>query len=287
MSMKKCLTVFIMILSFSSCKESDGMRMSRLVREWEGREIMYPNNMHFSVLGNDTNYFPKSEYTIVMYVDSFGCTSCKLQLSQWKRLINQLDSVKNTTVLFFLHPKNKKEMDYTFKRDDFTHPVCLDNKDAFNKLNNFPQDPVFQTFLLDKNNKVVAVGNPIHNPKVKELYLKIILGDKAPKKEEQIQTTATCSNSIIDLGKFDWKQEQKTHFTLDNTGSSLLVIIDVITSCGCTSVEYNKEPVRPGNSLELTVHYKADHPEHFNKTINVYCNSASSPIKLEIKGSAE
>lgn len=59
--MKKCLAVFIMILSFSSCKESDGVIMSRLVREWEGREIMYPNNMHFSVLGNDTNYLPKSE----------------------------------------------------------------------------------------------------------------------------------------------------------------------------------------------------------------------------------
>lgn len=283
----KCIVLFIMGFMFFSCKESGKERMGRLVREWEGREIVYPNNTHFTVFGNDTNYFSKSEYTIVTYVDSVGCTSCKLHLPEWKRLINQLDSIKNTSVLFFLHSKNEKEMAYIFKRDDFTHPVCLDNEDAFNKLNKFPAEMMFQTFLLDRDNKVIAMGNPIHSPKVKDLYLKIILGDKAPKKEINNQTTVVCKNNIIDMGKFNWQQEQKTHFTLENTGNGPLAIIDVITSCGCTSVVYSKEPIRPGNSIEFEVHYKADHPEHFNKTINVYCNSASSPIKLEIKGSAE
>lgn len=40
----------------------------------------------------------------------------------------------------------------------------------------------FHTFLLDKDNKVLAIGNPIHNPKVKELYLKIIQGEKVEQK---------------------------------------------------------------------------------------------------------
>lgn len=283
----KYIVFFIMGFMLFSCKESDKERMERLVLEWDGREIVYPNNAHFTVFGNDTNYLPKSEYTIVTYVDSVGCTSCKLHLPQWKLLINQLDSIKNTSVLLFLHSKNEKEMAYILKRDHFTHPVCLDNEDTFNKLNKFPTDMMFQTFLLDKYNKVIAMGNPVHNPKVKELYLKIILGDKAPQKEMNNQTTVSCKNTLIDMGKFDWQQEQKTYFTLENTGNGPLAIIDVITSCGCTSVVYSKEPIRPGNSIEFEVHYKADHPEHFNKTINVYCNSASSPIKLEIKGSAE
>ena len=54
--------------------------------------------------------------------------------------------------------------------------MCVDVDNRFNKLNNFPADMTFQTFLLDKNNKVVAIGNPIHNLKVRELYLKIIQG---------------------------------------------------------------------------------------------------------------
>ncbi|WP_310591258.1 DUF1573 domain-containing protein [Bacteroides stercoris] len=33
--------------------------------------------------------------------------------------------------------------------------------------------------------------------------------------------------------------------------------------------------------------YKAEHPEHFNKTITVYCNIESSPLVLKIMRDAE
>lgn len=173
------------------------------------------------------------------------------------------------------------------KRDNFTHPVCLDEEDAFNKLNKLPADMMFQTFLLDKDNRVVAIGNPIHNPKVKELYLKIILGDQAPKQVNASQTDIQLNETSVDMGKFDWHKEQKAIFTIANTGSNPLVIIDVSTSCGCVSASYSKEPVRPGKEISLNVTYKADHPEHFNKTITVYCNTKTSPLKLAIKGNAE
>ncbi|MCS3107605.1 DUF1573 domain-containing protein [Bacteroides fragilis] len=42
-----------------------------------------------------------------------------------------------------------------------------------------------------------------------------------------------------------------------------------------------------GKSLDIIVTYKADHPEHFNKTITVYCNSSVSPLRLKIMGNAK
>lgn len=80
-----------------------------------------------------------------------------------------------------------------------------------NKLNHFPTDMAFHTFLLDKENKVVAIGNPIHNSKVKELYLKIIQGEKIGEKDEDktIRTKVDISKALISLGKFDWQKEQK------------------------------------------------------------------------------
>lgn len=66
-----------------------------------------------------------------------------------------------------------------------------------------------------------------------------------------------------------------------------MIIQDVNTSCGCTSVNYSKEPIQPHGEIDLEVVYKADHPEHFSKTITVYCNTESSPIKLSISGNAE
>lgn len=285
--MKKYFTFLIIGFLFLSCKETDKERVNRMMLEWSGKEIVYPNNMHFISLGRDTNYLPKSDFTIITYIDSIGCTSCKLQLSQWKHLITELDSISNTSVLFFLHSSNKKEVTYLLRQDNFTHPVCMDENDSFNKLNHFPSEMIFQTFLLGKDNKVIAIGNPVHNPQVKELYLKIILGDRVSKKEGKTLTTAVCSNTTFDFGSFDWEQRQKARFTLENTGSGPLVIDDVVTSCGCTSVEYAKEPVRPDKSLDINVVYKADHPEHFNKTIMVYCNAAISPIQLKIQGNAK
>ena len=91
----------------------------------------------------------------------------------------------------------------------------------------------------------------------------------------------------VSLGSFDWKKEQKATFILKNTGNHPLVIEHVNTSCGCTTVDYPEEPVRPRDSISLQVTYKADHPEHFNKTIIVYCNAESSPLRLKISGTAK
>ena len=42
----------------------------------------------------------------------------------------------------------------------------------------------------------------------------------------------------------------------------------------------------PGKSADIQVTYRAEHPEHFEKTITVYCNTPTSPIRLKIRGNA-
>ena len=49
---------------------------------------------------------------------------------------------------------------------------------------------------------------------------------------------------------------------------------------------YSKEPVSSGKSADNQVTYRAEHPEHFEKTITVYCNTSTSPILLKIRGYA-
>ena len=95
-------------------------------------------------------------------MDSAGCTSCKLQPQMWKKFISMLYSGngEEIPVLFFMHPKNREELIALLENSYFNHPVCIDEDDAFNRLNHFPSDMSFQTFLLDKDNKVVVIGNP-------------------------------------------------------------------------------------------------------------------------------
>lgn len=287
----KYIAICMLLFCFFSCKNSEEHNIAELIKKWDGKEIAFPTTTTFSQLGLDVgkNLTKNAEFKILAYVDSIGCTSCKLQLPKWKVLIGELDSITNENVeaLFFMHPKDRKEIDYILKRDNFNFPVCIDELDSLNKLNHFPTDMRFQTFLLDKDNKVLAIGNPVHNPKVKELYMKIILGDKAPESKDKIKTTVAMETSLIDFGEFDWKEEQKATFKLKNTGAQPLVMLDVTTSCGCISANFPKEPVASGGEAEITVVYKADKPEHFNKTVTVYCNAENSPFTVKVIGVAK
>ena len=282
------------LLAFSflfSCKDENKKQAESILKEWMNKEIVFPKKMYFSIQGKENVDFriKDTEYKIVAYVDSAGCTSCKLHLSKWKELIHYMNSVQPERVqfLFFFFPKNGRDIYHTMRMDKFTYPVCIDTLDHFNQLNHFPSDVRFQTFLLNQDNKVVAMGNPVQNPQIKDLYLKIISGGKADLKENRTQTDVELEDTLVDLGIFDSKKEQKCIFTIQNTGKNLLVIDDINASCGCTTVEYSKEPVQSGKSIDIAVTYKAEHPEHFNKTITVYCNSESSPLQLKIKGDAK
>ena len=273
----------------ASCQESREEAVFRLVNEWNGKEIKFPSHSTFTILGKDTLdfSFTDANYKVLTYIDSVGCASCKLQLPRWKEWVHEVDSLTDGQVpfLFYFHPKDMKELRYLTRRDGFSYPVCFDEKDELNRLNRFPSDMTFQTFLLDRNNKVVAIGNPIHNPKVKELYVDLITGKESPKTVGN-STTVSVNQTTIDFGSFLKTEKQERTFVLTNTGNQLLVIQDVTTSCGCTKVEYSKEPVRPSGTLELKVIYETEQSEHFNKVITVYCNADNSPLRLSVKGNA-
>ena len=287
--MRRIVTLIMCVWVLASCQESREEAMLRLVNKWNGKEIKFPFRSVFTIQGKDTVDFDfgNADYKVITYIDSVGCTSCKLQLPRWKKLVEEVDSLTNGRVpfLFYFHPKDMKELRYLTRRDDFTYPVCFDERDELNRLNQFPTDMTFQTFLLDKDNKVVAMGNPVQNPKVKELYLGLITGNRSSKSSGQ--TTQVSVNQMnLDFGSFPKEEKQERSFVFTNTGKGLLVIQDITTSCGCTKVEYSKEPVRSDGTLEVKVIYEAEKAEHFNKTVTVYCNTKDSPLRLTVKGTA-
>ena len=279
------MAILFYLLFCSACKESRQEQVVRLVYEWDGKAIHFSSHSIFTVMGQDTvtSVDEKGKYRIISYVDLAGC-SCKLQLPKWKELIRETDSLLGNKLIhhFYFHPKDLK---YVLRRDRFNYPACIDLQDAFNRLNRFPSDMTFQTFLLDSLNRVVAIGNPVHNAKVKELYLSLLTG-KRKDVSFMMKTSVKLDKTVADLGDVHWKEIQTATFELKNTGENLLVIHDVDTSCGCVKVEYSKEPVRPGKTLVITVTYTAEHPEQINKTISLHCNVENSPIQLQIRGNA-
>ena len=288
------LLVFVVGVYISCKQDTSKDSMICLVKKWERKQILYPLESTFTIYGKDTlkNYEKSGiKFSIVNYIDSLGCFSCKLQAKAWKDFINTVDSVSNTAipVNIFIHNRDVIELLSVLEKEKLDIPICIDLNDSLCLLNEFPANLMFRTFLLDNENRVLAIGNPIHNPKVKELYLKIIQGEKIERRDESkvIKTEVDASNISVSLDSFDWQEEQKAIFVLKNVGDKPLVIQDVATSCGCTTVAYSKEPALPGKEIDLEVVYKAEHPEHFDKTITVYCNAETSPLVLKISGDAK
>ncbi len=290
--MKKMRTLvgIICIVLFTACSESREEAVYRLVKEWTGKEIKFPERSVFTVQGKDTVDFTyqDADYKVLVYVDSIGCTSCKLQLDRWKKVIKEMaeETGKDIPFLFFFHPKDMKELRYLTRRDAFTYPVCFDENDELNALNCFPSDMTFQTFLLNKDNKVVSIGNPVHNPKVKELYMKHITGSRSDSMDSP-KTSVELLETEKDLGYLPLNEKREHVFKLVNTGNKPLVVYDVTTSCGCTKAEYGKELVRPGDTLDLKVIYNAEDKGRFRKNLSVYCNVEDSPLKLTVLGIVE
>lgn len=74
-------------------------------------------------------------------------------------------------------------------------------------------------------------------------------------------------------------------FTLENKGEKAVVIYNVSTTCGCTDVEWTREPIRPGGKGKIDVTYSNDEgPYPFDKSITVYMSDEKKPAILKLRG---
>lgn len=78
-------------------------------------------------------------------------------------------------------------------------------------------------------------------------------------------------------------------FTFTNIGQAPLVIHNVISSCGCTTPEWTREPVKPGATGTIQATFSNDQgPYPFDKTLTVYVGVGSSsldrPVLLRLRG---
>lgn len=209
-------------LSLLACKSRDGKEdATRLIAAWYGKQIIFPQNPVFTRYVTDTVDFQaeESEFKVLVYMNPTGCTSCQLQLTKWKEFMASIDSASGgrTPFLFYLHPHNLRDVQVAMTQYRFDLPVVIDREDALNSLNHFPENINYQTFLLDKENKVVVLGNPIHHPKIKELYLnQVSHTEQATVAGEQ--TTVEALPLAVDLGSFPQANPQSAEFTIRNTG---------------------------------------------------------------------
>ena len=61
--LNRSLIFILIIVLFSSCVESEKERVTRLVKEWDGKQILFPQNQVFTIQGRDTVNFYFQNFT--------------------------------------------------------------------------------------------------------------------------------------------------------------------------------------------------------------------------------
>ena len=74
-------------------------------------------------------------------------------------------------------------------------------------------------------------------------------------------------------------------FTLTNGSNQVIAIYEVVSSCGCTGVTWDRESIQPGKSATISATYKnEDGPGAFDKTLTVYIAGVRKPVILRLRG---
>ena len=101
------------------------------------------------------------------------------------------------------------------------------------------------------------------------------------------QQVLSFENPTRDFGTIREADGPVSHtFTGVNRSDKPLVILDVVTSCGCTVPRFSKQPILPGGKTEITVTYDpANRPGIFNKDLTVYSSERKKIATLTVQGS--
>lgn len=292
-NVENIILLLLIFLIFQSCNKP----ITSIVEEWNQKKIQIPESLNFKSCGQDIDGLKvlNHKFKILYYLDSLGCTTCRLQLLEWKSYMKLCKSRGyDVGFLFVVEVKKVEEFESKLNMHHFTYPIVYDPNGEFDKINKLPKDERFRTFLLDDENRVVLIGSPIKNKKIMKLY-ESVLGDGKIRKSEQNDkttnnksinksTTIELSKDYVNLGKFSSQTTKHTTFNLKNTGNYPLLIQEVSTSCGCTIAKYDKKPVLAGQTTSIILDYKPNSLGYFHKTADVICNVPEGYVRLKISG---
>lgn len=97
--------------------------------------------------------------------------------------------------------------------------------------------------------------------------------------------TFKFESEVIDYGNIEHNGNGYREFKFKNIGKEPLIISNAATGCGCLVATFPKEPINPGASGTIKVHYATDRVGHFEKHITVTSNDMGRPsLVLKIKG---
>ena len=92
------------------------------------------------------------------------------------------------------------------------------------------------------------------------------------------------SETTFDFGKIPQGKPVTHMFTVENIGKDSLKIDNVQASCGCTTPEWNREPIAPNGTAKIKVGYNAGAMGAFTKPVTIKLAGIDITKQVNITG---
>ena len=124
--------------------------------------IRMPNEIIGDVL--DT-----SSLVIIGYLNT-DCSGCVAKLSEWEKVHDLFHSKWGVPVFLVVHGVSPGLISYRIREAAYVKPAFVDAEGIFLVENGLGADPICHGFLINRNRRVLALGNPVEDPAVLRLY---------------------------------------------------------------------------------------------------------------------
>ena len=183
----KIVCVCLFFVTLLACR--DGRGISEELSVLQSQPIVLPQEKDVVIHNADTVFNIRgNKLKYIIYNDSLACTSCMINnLISWNPLIEYSKNYKGGLVFYFIFSPAQKDLrliNMFIKNSEFKYRIIVDERKTFARLNpHLPKNHLLHSFLLDENDNVILVGNPLRNKKIEEIFYKIVeerLGKSQP-----------------------------------------------------------------------------------------------------------
>ena len=143
------------------------------------------------------------------------------------------------------------------------------------------------TFLINQNHLLAQVdSSTINKNSIKDTNTPIKLDTLPFEKVYLGKSKITFKETIHDFGKVKQNRPVTCIFIFTNTSNEEIAITEVQRSCGCTTPDWNQDPVLKGKTGKISVAYNSSNIGEFSKSISIKFSNGDMEF-LTLKGIVE
>lgn len=119
------------------------------------------------------------------------------------------------------------------------------------------------------------------------LFVNITFAQNAAPAAAKNGPVMNLASEVVDYGEIVQNADPVRKVKFTNTGTEPLIIKNATGSCGCTVPLWPKEPIMPGETSEIEIHYATDRIGAIMKTVTITTNEEGVTHVLQVKGNVK